>query len=196
MDMKDIGKNIKTIRQTKGMTQEALAEALYVTRQTVSNYENGRSRPDLDMLFKIAEILETDVNTIIYGPAMPQSKKDSYKWLFISAGVLLALTALYAVLNSLFTSKTIFGNQHSVRFINRLAVLPVVMFVLGWTLTHCLSIFSNLQQLRSEKVRVCRVILLILLGLLIAIPIPYIIFHGIACYRSLVYHSPLRMLRR
>ena len=39
--MRDIGKNIKNIRQTKGMTQDTMAEALFVTRQTVSNYENG-----------------------------------------------------------------------------------------------------------------------------------------------------------
>ena len=40
--MRDIGKNIKMIRQSKEMTHEALAEVLFVTRQTVSNYENGR----------------------------------------------------------------------------------------------------------------------------------------------------------
>ena len=41
--MRDIGKNIKTLRIRRGMTQDELAEALYVTRQTVSNYETGVS---------------------------------------------------------------------------------------------------------------------------------------------------------
>ena len=41
--MRDIGKNIKGLRERRGMTQEALAEALFVTRQTVSNYETGVS---------------------------------------------------------------------------------------------------------------------------------------------------------
>ena len=41
--MRDIGKNIKTLRIRRGMTQDELAEALYVTRQTVSNYETGGS---------------------------------------------------------------------------------------------------------------------------------------------------------
>ena len=45
--MRDIGKNIRLLRQQKIMTQDELAEALFVTRQTVSNYETGRSRPDV-----------------------------------------------------------------------------------------------------------------------------------------------------
>ena len=68
--MRDIGKNIKALRTAKGMTQEDLA-ALFVTRQTVSNYENGRSRPDLDMLLNIAQVLDTDATAILYGPPQP-----------------------------------------------------------------------------------------------------------------------------
>ncbi|MBQ2650775.1 MAG: helix-turn-helix transcriptional regulator [Clostridia bacterium] len=42
--MRDVGKNIRDLRQQKGLTQEELAGLLYVTRQTVSNYENGISQ--------------------------------------------------------------------------------------------------------------------------------------------------------
>ena len=42
--MRDIGKNIKQLREGKGMTQEGLAEQLFVTRQTISNYETGGSQ--------------------------------------------------------------------------------------------------------------------------------------------------------
>ena len=48
--MRDIGKNLKQLREQKGLKQEQLAELLFVTRQTVSNYENGRSRPDIETL--------------------------------------------------------------------------------------------------------------------------------------------------
>lgn len=41
--MRDIGKNIRDLRQQKHLTQKELAERLFVTRQTVSNYENGVS---------------------------------------------------------------------------------------------------------------------------------------------------------
>ena len=187
--MRDIGKNIKSIRQAKGMTQDAMAEALFVTRQTVSNYENGRSRPDLDMLLQIAEVLETDVNTLLYGPAVPQSKRDSYRWLILSGSILAAVTAIYMVLGFLFPKESYWGYGHSLRLINQLAMLPAVMFALGWFLTHCLSIFGGLQQLQLKRIRALRIIVLVILGLLAVIPIPIIIYYAVVAYRSFVHHS-------
>lgn len=66
--MRDIGKNIRQLRDRENMTQDELAQKLFVTRQTVSNYENGKSRPDVEMLERIAEVLHTDIQTVIYGP--------------------------------------------------------------------------------------------------------------------------------
>lgn len=54
-DMRDIGKNIRYLRESKGLTQDQLAEKLFVTRQTVSNYETGRTRPDVDMIVSITD---------------------------------------------------------------------------------------------------------------------------------------------
>lgn len=62
-----VGKNIKKIREEKGLTQEALAEKLNVTRQAVSNWENEKTQPDIDTLHKIADILEVDIEQLIYG---------------------------------------------------------------------------------------------------------------------------------
>lgn len=42
--MRDISKNIREVRLRRGMSQEQLAQALHVTRQTVSNYETGVSQ--------------------------------------------------------------------------------------------------------------------------------------------------------
>lgn len=186
--MRDIGKNLKLLRQAKNMTQEELADALFVTRQTVSNYENGRSRPDVDMLIKIAQVLQTDVNTVIYGPELPKNKKRSYLWLGISGAVFLLSAAVYILIFQLLP-KSVIGWQHSVKIILKRSLLPVIMFSFGWMLTHCLSIFGNLQQLPPEKTKVLRAILCVLLVLLVLIPIPMIIFDGIAGYRSYVYKN-------
>ena len=66
--MRDIGKNIRYYREKKGYSQEQLAQLLFVTRQTVSNYETGRSRPDVKTLVKLAGLLDIDVTDLIYGP--------------------------------------------------------------------------------------------------------------------------------
>ena len=82
--MRDIGKNLIQLRESKGLKQEQLAELLFVTRQTVSNYENGRSRPDIETLMKIAEILETDVNTVLYGPPALENRREDYIRLIVA----------------------------------------------------------------------------------------------------------------
>ena len=71
--MSRIGKNIKKARAEKGYTQEQLAQKLSVTRNTISNYETGHSNPDIEMLQMLAEALETDPNTLIYGEKKNQS---------------------------------------------------------------------------------------------------------------------------
>ena len=71
----NVGRNIRTLRTRAGITQDQLAEKLYVSRQTVSNYETGRSQPDLDTLVRLAAALGTDAGALIYGPPMPVSQK-------------------------------------------------------------------------------------------------------------------------
>lgn len=188
--MRNIGKNIKAIRQSKEMTQEILADALYVTRQTVSNYENGRSKPDLDMLLKIAEVLETDVNTIIYGPPIPQSKKNAYKWAYISFGILVLTWITYCVVIAAFpTHGTYVGYIISIRVLNKEILLPLGIFFLGWSLLHGLSLFTGLRQMTGRKVRILRIVLLVIGILVVAIPLPYNIWLGVAAVRSITSSS-------
>ena len=63
--MRDLGKRLRARRIELHMTQDELAARLFVTRQTVSNYERGTSEPDLDTLRRIAEVLRTDVDSLL-----------------------------------------------------------------------------------------------------------------------------------
>ena len=56
--MASIGEQIIAARKAKGMTQDALATALNITRAGISNYETGRRLPDAETLLKISKILE------------------------------------------------------------------------------------------------------------------------------------------
>ena len=57
--------NIKSLRKSKGLSQEELAIKLNVVRQTISNLEQGLSVPDAEMLISISELFETPVNTLL-----------------------------------------------------------------------------------------------------------------------------------
>lgn len=60
-----LNENIKTIRKSKGLSQEELAVRLNVVRQTVSKWEQGLSVPDADLLIALSAALETPVSTLL-----------------------------------------------------------------------------------------------------------------------------------
>ena len=70
--------NIKTLRKSKGLSQEELAMKLNVVRQTISKWEQGLSVPDAEMLIKLAEVLDTTVS-ILLGEKISESKVDDLK---------------------------------------------------------------------------------------------------------------------
>ena len=93
--MRDIGKNIRELRQRQHMTQDELAAQLFVTRQTVSNYENGRTRPDVEQILRLAEIFDTDANAVLYGPPVPEGRKTALIQAAAGCGLTAAIYLLY-----------------------------------------------------------------------------------------------------
>ncbi len=73
-----LSENIKTIRKSKGLSQEELAVKLNVVRQTISKWEQGISVPDSDMLISLSEALETPVSTLI-GESVIESEANDLK---------------------------------------------------------------------------------------------------------------------
>ena len=82
--------NLKRLRKAKNITQDTVAQALHVTRQTVSGWETGRTQPDLDTLTALARVLEADIHELIYGVkpgGYPRYQKRYVLTFGISAGV-------------------------------------------------------------------------------------------------------------
>ena len=55
---------LEALRKARGMTQEELAEALEVSRQTVGSLENGRYNPSILLAFRIARLFETTIEEV------------------------------------------------------------------------------------------------------------------------------------
>lgn len=63
--MAEFGENLKRVREEKGLTQQTLAEYLYVTRQAVSRWEGGSRYPDLMTAKKMAQFLEVSLDDLL-----------------------------------------------------------------------------------------------------------------------------------
>ena len=68
--MMEFGEQLRRARETKGMTQKSLAEQLYVSRQSISNWECGERYPDIVTLKKISRILEVSLDNLLSGKEM------------------------------------------------------------------------------------------------------------------------------
>lgn len=155
--MRDIGKNIRLLRMKRNITQDELAEKLFVSRQTISNYETGRSRPDIDTLIRLSEILGADVQELLYGPSVP--KRHIIEKCRLLFGICLcAIIAVFCI-----------GIEHLIEYLGKapgylylhsfqsgafyslwLIVRPCLFLVIGWTVMQGLSLLPKAKILQYD----------------------------------------------
>ena len=63
----ELGKQIKKHRQEVQLSQEKLADRVYDSRQTISNWENDKSYPDVNSLVLLSEIFQISLDNLIKG---------------------------------------------------------------------------------------------------------------------------------
>ena len=170
--MRNIGKNIKSLREEKKLSQEQLAEMLFVTRQTVSNYETGRSHPDIEMLTRIAEVLDVDANTIIYGTEPSPEQRSERKALIIAFVMTLVSGIVWFVSESLVQDYTHRYFDVAPQILLRGTILPAWLIILGWTLMQSSRVFLGAKQLKGKNLRLFRGILLTVLILWMMFVLP------------------------
>lgn len=70
-----IGRNIRSFRKKNDLTQEALADRLGVTYQSISRWENETTYPDLELIPAIAEVLSVTVDELLGMPRIEKEKR-------------------------------------------------------------------------------------------------------------------------
>lgn len=131
----EIGAQIKKYRDAAELSQEALAEKIFVTRQTVSNWENGKSYPDVHSLLLLGAVFGVSLDQLVKGD-IETMKKEINK-------------AEVAEFNRL-------SRIHSVLFIlNVLAFIPLVVFLkkAGFYIWLVLCLISLVSAFRVEKLK-------------------------------------------
>lgn len=76
MDLNKISNFIKAKRKELGITQDKLAEKLFVTEKAISRWETGRGTPDISLLLPLSKELNIDVSELLNGEKNKKNKND------------------------------------------------------------------------------------------------------------------------
>ncbi|MDO4437706.1 MAG: helix-turn-helix transcriptional regulator [Coriobacteriaceae bacterium] len=102
----DISNQIKMRREAMGLSQEQLAEKLYVSRQTISNWERDKTYPDVQSLLMLSVLFDTSIDTLVKGDvtvmeeAVEKERARTGKmmaWLSVAMVALLAVVIVLVV---------------------------------------------------------------------------------------------------
>ncbi|MBQ5671118.1 MAG: helix-turn-helix transcriptional regulator [Oscillospiraceae bacterium] len=99
----EIGNQIKQHRATLNLSQEELAEQIYVTRQTLSNWENGKTYPDVNSLLRLSDVFGVTLDELVKGdiPKMKEQIKQTDIIEFKRASYILTVMYLVMVVSAL-----------------------------------------------------------------------------------------------
>ena len=152
METKDI---IYELRTKYKMTQDELAEKVCVTRQTISNWETGKSQPDIETLVTLGEVLGTDANELIYGNKTNGYIRFQEKYVAMTI-VCMVIAAIVVVLDC-----TIFPaikNDFNLYFyyswwlmFATMVIRPFAVFTFGCGVVSAISMFADLSLYKKER---------------------------------------------
>lgn len=104
----EIEKKLKDARTNAGLTQEQVAEEIMVSRQTISNWENGKSLPDIISIMNLSDLYQISIDELLKGDPKMKAKLEKDKTVAKSNKRLILVTAILFVLVAVIYSISIF----------------------------------------------------------------------------------------
>lgn len=96
-----IHKNLKRIREEKGMTQEYVANYLHLSRQAVSRWENGKGYPDIENLILLSKLYEISLDELTQNKTVERARHDEFDSILDSKNIIEFLTLILLLVFSL-----------------------------------------------------------------------------------------------
>ena len=153
----NVSKNIKLLRISEDMTQDQLAEKMFVTRQTVSNWENGVAQPGLDTLIRLSEVFETDVNSLINVSKKKKNRKVRKRSIITCLALADLIQILLKARNYCSSRPWVFLNGSLMLFTSAVErIVPFVfntpiLFLVGVLLMAALSLWFDIRINKRRK---------------------------------------------
>lgn len=170
--MAEVGRNLKKIRKEKNLTQDELAERLHCTRQTISNYETGKSEPDIELLIELAGVLEVEINDLIYGPKKVKKGEGDRRQKVRAVAALVTAGVLFTVIRILMPFAQEYGRHYftvTPAYLLQYVLRPFALALLGWGIAEAgwafagICIWEGRQQRTLRMIRICYVVSAVIL---------------------------------
>ncbi len=132
----EVGAQIKKYRSNMGISQEELAEKVYVSRQTVSNWETGKNYPDIHSVLLLSSVFNVSLDQLIKGDVeimKKEIKETEIKKLNKYAGI-------YAV----FWILTVISLVPFIAFMGRYGMIP-------WIVVYAVAVYSAFKADKVKK---------------------------------------------
>lgn len=139
----EISAQIRKNRAEKGMSQDELARAIFVSRQTVCNWETDKTYPDVQSILLLSRLFGVSTDELIKGDlaAMQQKMKDdasAMKWLTAGMGIMiLGAVICFITLAALWREPTTLGNLTMGELVG--SILFIVFYAVGMVAAVCIE---------------------------------------------------------
>lgn len=147
---------LQQLRKSRGLTQEELAEALYVSRTAVSKWESGRGYPSIDSLKEISKYFSVSIDDLLSGEKIitiaekeNQSNIRNMCDLLFAAVDILSLTLIFLPLYP----KTVAGYVYSVNLLEYIETSSVNRFIY-WILFGMLILIGITKILLNKNQKI------------------------------------------
>jgi transcriptional regulator with XRE-family HTH domain len=129
----EFGKRLTEMRKQRNMTQDDLAEKFHVTRQAISNWENGKNYPDVEMLIHISNEFNVSLDTMLKGDndmvrnitkEQLMGKRQNRRTIItviVTVLIMICIIFTYFILSGVFYVHSSYGNVLSVSKYDKLA---------------------------------------------------------------------------
>ena len=87
----ELARQLRAKREERGLSQDEVSKAIFVSRQTISNWENDKTYPDVQSLLLLSQLFEVSIDALVRGDVVAMQRaiaEDSRKMRLLSIGML------------------------------------------------------------------------------------------------------------
>lgn len=142
-----ICERLKEARKNIGMTQEEVAEKVLVSRVTISNWENGKSLPDIASLILLSDLYNISLDELVKGDSkMTEKVKKDAKYLQVKTRVIITVAVITLIFGIAYTVCLVIGGEFK-DFAQ--AAAPWVFYGIG--LAGVMTYFATMEKNEADS---------------------------------------------